>query len=43
MFENYLITTINNLVKNKLYSSINIIGLALGLAVCLIISLYVSE
>jgi putative ABC transport system permease protein len=43
MFENYLITTINNLVKNKLYSTINIIGLALGLAVCIVISLYVRD
>ena len=32
MLKNYFITAINNLLKNKLYSIINIIGLAVGLA-----------
>jgi putative ABC transport system permease protein len=31
------------LLKNKLYSAINIIGLAVGLAACLIITLYVQN
>jgi putative ABC transport system permease protein len=43
MLKNYFITAVKNLLKNKLYSAINIIGLALGLAVCLIISLYVRD
>ncbi len=43
MFKNYFTTAINNLLKNKLYSAINIIGLAVGLAACLIITLYVRN
>ena len=43
MLKNYFITAINNLLKNKLYSAINIIGLAIGLAACIIISLYVHD
>ena len=43
MLKNYFITAINNLIKNKLYSAINIIGLAIGLASCIIIGLYVRD
>ncbi len=43
MFKNYFTTAINNLLKNKLYSAINIIGLAVGLAACLLITLYVQN
>lgn len=43
MFKNYLKTAVRNLVKNKFYSSINIIGLAAGLATCLLIFLYVLD
>ncbi len=43
MLRNYLTTAINNLLKNKLYSAINIIGLAIGLAACLVIALYVRD
>ena len=43
MLKNYIITAINNLLKNKLYSAINIIGLAIGLAACLIITLHVQD
>ena len=43
MLKNYITTAINNLLKNKLYSAINIIGLAVGLAACLIITLYVQD
>ena len=43
MLKNYFITAINNLFKNKSYSAINIIGLAIGLAACIIISLYVKD
>ncbi len=43
MLKNYITTAINNLLKNKLYSAINIIGLAVGLAACLIITLYVQN
>jgi putative ABC transport system permease protein len=43
MLKNYFITAINNLIKNKLYSAINIIGLAIGLSACLVIALYVWD
>ncbi len=43
MFKNYFITALNNLIKNKLYSAINIAGLTIGLAACIIIALYVKD
>ena len=43
MLKNYLTIAINNLLKNKLYSAINIAGLAIGLAACLLIVLYVQN
>ncbi|MDP4284197.1 MAG: ABC transporter permease [Bacteroidota bacterium] len=42
MFKNYFKTAWRNLWKNKIYSSINIIGLAIGIAACVIILLFVS-
>jgi putative ABC transport system permease protein len=43
MFKNYLKVAMRNLWKNKAFSAINIIGLAAGLAVCLLIVLYVVD
>lgn len=43
MIKNYLKTGLRNLWKNKAYSTINIVGLASGLAVCLLITLYVVD
>ena len=43
MFRNYLKITFRNLWKNKSYSFINIVGLAFGLASCIIILLYVNN
>jgi putative ABC transport system permease protein len=43
LLKNYFIIAINNLLKNKLYSAINIIGLAVGLAACILITLYVQK
>ena len=42
MLRNYLTIAIRNLLKRKLYSFINIFGLAIGVAVCLIILKYVD-
>lgn len=42
MLRNYFTTAFRNLLKNKLFSVINILGLALGIAACLLISLYVN-
>lgn len=42
MFSHYFKTAVRNLLRNKLISAINILGLSTGLAVCLIIYLFVS-
>src|ERR1700754_2792001 len=42
MFRNYLVTAWRNLKKNKVFSFINISGLAIGMAVCLLILQYVN-
>jgi len=43
MFRNYLKTAVRNLWKNKAFSLINIMGLALGLTCSLLIMLWVNE
>jgi len=43
MFKNYLKTAFRNLWKNKAFSFINIMGLALGLACSLLIMLWVND
>ena len=43
MLKNYLKVALRNLWKNKAFSAINIIGLSTGLAVCLLIILYVAD
>ncbi len=43
MIKNYFKIALRNLWKNKGYSAINIFGLAIGLATCLLITLYVTN
>jgi predicted permease len=43
MLKNYLIVAWRNLVKSKLYSSINLIGLATGMAVAILIGLWIYD
>ena len=43
MILNYIKIAWRNLLKNKLYSFINIFGLAIGIATCLIIMLFVQD
>ncbi len=43
MFTNYLKITLRNLFRNKLYTFINIFGLAIGLAACLMIYIWVQD
>ena len=43
MFRNYLIVGIRNLLRHKGYSSINVLGLAIGIACCILILLYVQD
>jgi len=43
MFKNYFKTAFRNLRKNKLYSAINVFGLTVGLAACLLIGVYINQ
>ncbi len=43
MIRNYIKTAYRNLLKNKGFTAINILGLALGLATCLLIIFYVFD
>ncbi len=43
MFSNTIKITIKNLLANKLYSALNIVGLATGIAACITIALYVQD
>src|SRR5436190_22623394 len=42
MLRNYLTIALRNLWRNKLYSGLNIFGLAIGISACLVIYLIVS-
>src|ERR1700743_1119304 len=43
MFRNYLKIALRSLRKNKGFTALNVIGLAAGLSVCLLIVLYVTD
>ncbi len=43
MLKNFIITAVRNLLKRKGYSLINIVGLAIGMASCLLILMFVSD
>lgn len=43
MFKNYLTTAFRNIIRHRLYSAINVIGLAVGLAACVLIMLFVRD
>ena len=43
MFKNYLTVAIRNLSRHKAYTSINVIGLAIGLACSTLILLYLQH
>jgi putative ABC transport system permease protein len=43
MFRNYLMAALRNLARNRLYSGINIGGLALGFAAAILIGLFVRD
>lgn len=42
MLKNYLLIAFRNLLRHKLFSFINILGLAIGMAACLLIIQYVT-
>jgi putative ABC transport system permease protein len=43
MFNNYIKVVLRNISRNKLYSFLNIAGLAIGAACCILILLYVQD
>ena len=43
MFKNYLVTAWRNMLKNRMFSAINIFGLSIGLMSCILIMLFVRE
>jgi len=43
MFQNYITTALRNVFKNKGFSLINVTGLAIGMAACLLIFLFVQD
>jgi putative ABC transport system permease protein len=43
MLQNYFKIAWRNLVRNKIYSAINILGLAIGISACMLIFLYVRD
>ncbi|MEM6533646.1 MAG: ABC transporter permease [Myxococcota bacterium] len=42
MLRNYFVSAYRNLLKSPLYAAINIVGLGIGLAACILITLYVQ-
>ena len=43
MFKTYIRLAFRSLVKNKVFSFINVFGLAIGLTCCLLISMYLVK
>jgi putative ABC transport system permease protein len=43
MFNNYFKVAIRNILKHKFFSAINILGMTIGIAACLLIILYISD
>ena len=43
MIRNYLTVALRNLLRQPVYSLINIVGLAIGMAACMLIVLYIQD
>jgi putative ABC transport system permease protein len=43
MFTNYLKVALRNIVRTKVYTAINVFGLSLGVASCLLLALYIQD
>lgn len=43
MFRSYIIIAWRNIVRSKVYSIINVAGLTLGVACCLLLALYIQD
>ena len=43
MFRNYLLTTLRSIARHRIFTLINVAGLAIGMAGCILIMLYVTD
>ena len=43
MIRNYFVIAVRNIMRNKTYSFINILGLSIGVACCLLLALYIQD
>ncbi len=43
MFKNYMIVAVRNLMRHRVYSVINVLGLAIGMATCILIVRYIQD
>ncbi|MDH4298056.1 MAG: ABC transporter permease, partial [Cyclobacteriaceae bacterium] len=43
MFKNYFNVAIRNILKHKFFSAINVLGMTIGVAACLLIILYIAD
>src|SRR5690242_11039767 len=43
MLKNYFLIAWRNMVRHRLYAAINVLGLALGMTVCILIFLWVKD
>jgi putative ABC transport system permease protein len=43
MIRNYIVIAIRSMMRNKRYSFINILGLSVGVACCLLLALYIQD
>lgn len=43
MLKNYIVIALRLLVKNKVFSLINILGLSIGIACCILIAMYIQD
>src|SRR6266480_3572727 len=43
MIKNFFITACRNLARNKIFASLNILGLTIGIAVCLVIGVWLQR
>ena len=43
MLRNYFVVAVRNLLRHKVYSAINVVGLAAGMACCILVLAYVRE
>ena len=43
MIKNFFITAYRNLARNKIYTALNVLGLTIGVVVCLLIGVWLQR